>query len=95
MPDAAIASPPELDVVEARLRQGLDWLELPAKPCPPPHHHQGRPVTDVAIIGCGMCGLAALGAVKNGAGSMAFGALLRDDRARWTAVAAPISIRLF
>jgi tripartite-type tricarboxylate transporter receptor subunit TctC len=38
--------------------------------------------------------LAALGAVENGAGPAAFGALLRDDLARWTAVAAPLSIRL-
>jgi hypothetical protein len=32
--------------------------------------------------------------VENGAGPAAFGALLRDDLARWTAVAAPLSIRL-
>lgn len=38
--------------------------------------------------------LAALGAVENGAGPAAFGSLLRDDLARWTAVAAPLSIRL-
>jgi tripartite-type tricarboxylate transporter receptor subunit TctC len=38
--------------------------------------------------------LAALGAVENGAGPAEFGALLRDDLARWTAVAAPLAIRL-
>ncbi|MGX9964337.1 Bug family tripartite tricarboxylate transporter substrate binding protein [Roseomonas sp. F4] len=36
--------------------------------------------------------LAALGAVPNGAGSAEFGALLREDLARWTRVAAPLSI---
>ena len=38
--------------------------------------------------------LAALGAVENGAGPAEFGALLRDDLARWTAVVAPLAIRL-
>jgi tripartite-type tricarboxylate transporter receptor subunit TctC len=38
--------------------------------------------------------LAALGAVPNGAGPAEFGALLRDDLARWTRVAAPLGIRL-
>lgn len=36
--------------------------------------------------------LAALGAVPNGAGPAEFGALLRDDLARWTRVAAPLAI---
>ena len=36
--------------------------------------------------------LGALGATANGAGPAAFGALLRDDLARWTRVAAPLSI---
>jgi tripartite-type tricarboxylate transporter receptor subunit TctC len=38
--------------------------------------------------------LAALGAVANGTGPSAFGALLREDLARWTRVAAPLSISL-
>jgi tripartite-type tricarboxylate transporter receptor subunit TctC len=38
--------------------------------------------------------LAALGAVANGAGPAEFGALLRDDLARWTRVAAPLSLSL-
>ncbi len=47
-------------MLEARLAQDLDWLELPAKPWVPP-----RPgVTDVAIIGAGMCGLAAAVALR-------------------------------
>jgi tripartite-type tricarboxylate transporter receptor subunit TctC len=38
--------------------------------------------------------LDALGAVANGAGPAEFGALLRDDLARWTRVAAPLNISL-
>ena len=38
--------------------------------------------------------LAALGALPRGAGPEAFGAMLREDLARWTAVAAPLSINL-
>lgn len=38
--------------------------------------------------------LGALGAVGNGAGPAAFGALLREDLARWSRVAAPLALRL-
>lgn len=38
--------------------------------------------------------LGALGAVPNGAGPAAFGALLRDDLARWSRVAAPLALSL-
>lgn len=38
--------------------------------------------------------LAGLGATANGTGPAAFGALLREDLARWTAVAAPLAISL-
>ncbi|MGG5890521.1 Bug family tripartite tricarboxylate transporter substrate binding protein [Falsiroseomonas sp. HC035] len=38
--------------------------------------------------------LASLGAVANGSGPAEFGALLRDDLARWTRVAAPLAVRL-
>ena len=38
--------------------------------------------------------LPALGSVANGAGAAEFGALLREDLARWTRVAAPLSISL-
>ena len=64
MPDAAFASPPGLEMLEARLRQDLGWLELPAKPWVPRRDHRGQPVTDVAIIGGGMCGLVAAAALR-------------------------------
>jgi tripartite-type tricarboxylate transporter receptor subunit TctC len=38
--------------------------------------------------------LAGLGSIANGAGPAEFGALLREDLARWTRVAAPLSISL-
>jgi cation diffusion facilitator CzcD-associated flavoprotein CzcO len=63
MLDAA-AAPIGLDALEARLRQDLAWLELPAKPWVPPTLHGGRPVTDVAVIGGGMCGLVAAAALR-------------------------------
>jgi cation diffusion facilitator CzcD-associated flavoprotein CzcO len=59
------ASPPSgLNALEARLRQDLAWLELPAKPWVPSRTHRGEPVTDVAIIGGGMCGLVAAAALR-------------------------------
>lgn len=63
MLDAARA-PAGLDALEARLRQDLAWLELPSRPWVPPREHEGRPVTDVAIIGGGMCGLVAAAALR-------------------------------
>jgi cation diffusion facilitator CzcD-associated flavoprotein CzcO len=63
MLDAAHA-PAGLDALEARLRQDLGWLELPAKPWVPPRHHAGQDVTDVVVIGGGMCGLVAAAALR-------------------------------
>lgn len=48
-----------LDLLEARLKQDLSWLELPAKPWMIKKSHQGQPVIEVAIIGAGMAGLTA------------------------------------
>ena len=48
-----------LAALEARLRQDLAWLELPAKSWVPPRTVDGHAVRDVVIIGAGMCGLAA------------------------------------
>lgn len=53
-----------LSALEQRLRQDLDWLGWPAKDWVPPRTHQGQPVRDVVIVGAGMCGLAAAGALK-------------------------------
>ena len=46
--------------LEARLRQDLDFLELPAKPWVP----ETPGAADVVIIGGGMCGLAAAAALR-------------------------------
>ena len=51
--------PTGLKALEARLRQDLAWLELPAKAWTLPHELNGQPVLDVAVIGGGMAGLAA------------------------------------
>ncbi|MDY7578957.1 NAD(P)/FAD-dependent oxidoreductase [Herbaspirillum sp. RTI4] len=48
-----------LDALEARLRQDLAWLELPAKSWVPPMTVDGQAVLEVAIIGGGQAGMAA------------------------------------
>ncbi|MBI0534546.1 NAD(P)/FAD-dependent oxidoreductase [Roseomonas sp. KE2513] len=53
-----------LPALEARLRQDLEYLELPAKPWVPERLAEGRPVVDVAVIGAGMAGLAAATALR-------------------------------
>jgi cation diffusion facilitator CzcD-associated flavoprotein CzcO len=53
-----------LDGLRARLRQDLEWLELPAKPWMPRLEHEDRPVLDVAVIGGGMAGLSAATALR-------------------------------
>ncbi|MBP0446925.1 NAD(P)/FAD-dependent oxidoreductase [Roseomonas sp. SSH11] len=54
-----------LAALEARLRQDLEWLELPSKPwVPETVAPGGRAVADVAIIGAGMAGLAAAAALR-------------------------------
>ena len=52
-----------LAALEARLLQDLEFLDLPGKEWVPPRAVAGRPVRDVVIVGAGMCGLAAAGAL--------------------------------
>ena len=56
---------PGLEALEARLRQDLAWLEIPAKSWLPAQHHEGQPVLEVAIIGGGMAGLTVATALKH------------------------------
>ncbi len=59
------SGPSGLDALEARLRRDLESLELPGKPWVPPRDTaEGRPVADVAVVGAGMCGLAAAAALR-------------------------------
>ncbi len=64
--DSSPASPSAdgLAMLEARLRQDLAWLELPAKPWLPERRHAGAAVLDVAVIGGGMAGLSAATALR-------------------------------
>ncbi len=56
--------PQGLAALEARLKQDLAWLELPAKSWVPPRVADGKAVVDVVIIGGGMAGLVASGMLK-------------------------------
>ena len=53
-----------LAALEARLRHDLVLLELPGKTWVPPMVADGMPVHNVAILGGGMCGLAAAAALR-------------------------------
>ena len=53
-----------LDRLNARVREDLSYLTLPAKPWVPRQSHEGQTVRDVVIIGAGMCGLAALAQLR-------------------------------
>ncbi|CAN5434577.1 NAD(P)/FAD-dependent oxidoreductase [soil metagenome] len=57
---APAASPAGLPALEARLRQDLTWLGLPAKCWVPVREGQGDAPLDVAVVGGGMAGLALL-----------------------------------
>lgn len=54
-----------LAALEARLRQDLAWLELPAKRWIPERTLDGRAVISVAIVGGGMAGLAVSAALDH------------------------------
>ncbi len=57
--------PSGLGALEAALRRDLELLELPGKPWVPQRETaDGRPVADVAVVGAGMCGLAAAAALR-------------------------------
>jgi FAD-dependent urate hydroxylase len=55
----AVTSPMGLPALENRLRQDLEFLELPGREWVPPRQVDGRAVRDVVVVGAGMCGLAA------------------------------------
>jgi cation diffusion facilitator CzcD-associated flavoprotein CzcO len=57
-------TPAGLETLEARLRQDLEWLELPGRPWVPPRQAGAQQVTDVVVMGAGMCGLAAYAALR-------------------------------
>jgi len=54
-----------LPALEARLKQDLTYLELPAKSWVPPRQKDGQAVYDVVVVGAGMCGLTAAAAMIN------------------------------
>lgn len=58
-------TPIGLAALEARLRQDLEWLELPAKAWVKPHLVGGQAALDVAVIGAGMAGLALATELRN------------------------------
>lgn len=64
MNDDRLLPPTGLAALEARVRQDLAWLDLPAKDWVPETALQGEPVLPVAIIGGGMSGLAACAALR-------------------------------
>lgn len=51
-------APIGLTALEARLREDLAWLDLPAQPWVKPHQLDGQPLLEVAVIGGGMAGMA-------------------------------------
>jgi len=64
---SGIPVPPEgLSALEARLKQDLAWLELPAKRWVVPRELDGQAILEVAIIGGGMAGMAAAAALTLG-----------------------------
>ncbi|WP_028035344.1 NAD(P)-binding domain-containing protein [Chelativorans sp. J32] len=56
--------PSSLGDLEQRVALDLLWLNQPAKDWVPPRVVDGQDVIDVAVIGAGLCGLAALAALK-------------------------------
>lgn len=55
-----------LAVLEARLRENLEYLCWPGKSWVPSRQADGEPVSDVVIVGGGMCGMVAWFALKTG-----------------------------
>src|ERR1700722_10304847 len=64
MRESALTRLASLDDLEARLAQDLQWMCLPLAGWSPRRTIDGTAVTDVLIVGGGMCGLAAAGALK-------------------------------
>ncbi len=61
---SAAMPPGSLPALERRLADELLLLDLPARPWLAPTHVDGDEVLDVAVIGGGLCGLAALAALR-------------------------------
>ena len=59
-----VLPPDGIEALEARLAQDMRWLNLPAKDWVHPRTIDGETILDVAIIGGGLCGLAAAAALR-------------------------------
>lgn len=55
---SSLTAPIGLAALEARLRQDLQWLDLPARRWTRPRVENAQAMADVAVIGAGMAGLA-------------------------------------
>lgn len=88
-------SAPGLRTLEARLREDLGWLELPAPSWVPPRSVDGQPVLDVAIIGAGMAGLALSAELRFlGVHNLqAFDAAEAGEEGPWTTYARMVTLR--
>ncbi|MEC5341296.1 NAD(P)/FAD-dependent oxidoreductase [Brenneria populi] len=88
--DGAIGLP----ALEARLKQDLEWLALPAKRWLPVTEHAGAPVKDVVIIGAGMAGLAAAFALRlQGVDAVLYDKAPKDDEGPWATTARMETLR--
>lgn len=69
MPDLSSALPLDgtgLETLETRVRENLEFLCWPGKSWVPPREQDGEPVTDVVVIGGGMCGMVAWMSLRTG-----------------------------
>lgn len=83
-----------LRALEARLRQDLAWLELPARRWVPERTFRDQPVLDVAIIGGGMAGLAAAASLAHlGVGAVIFDQSPRGFEGPWATTARMETLR--
>lgn len=86
--DAAIGLP----VLEARIKQDLEWLALPAKRWLP--HTDDAQTHDVAIIGAGMAGLAAAFALRlQGIDAVLYDKAPKDYEGPWATTARMETLR--
>ncbi len=83
-----------LQALEARLRQDLAWLELPAKRWTPLLERDGQTLLDTAIVGGGMAGLAAAAALAQiGIQAVVFDAAPQGYEGPWATTARMETLR--
>lgn len=87
-------APIGLPALETRLREDLEWLDLPAQPWVKPRRQDGQPLLEVVVIGAGMAGMAVATELRHlGVNAVVFDQAPQGQEGPWATTARMQTLR--